>query len=177
MRGLLNANAEYGMGDGRGRLAGTSNVHFAQKYDITPIGTIAHELIMGEAALTGYEGSNGRTMDLWDKTYPSGGLSIALTDTFSTKPFFEDFVSKPERAKRWRGLRQDSGDPFKFIDIAKDAFLRVGANPKESKSGSQQSVGTEVDVDGVLCFDRGYCILGRARCGKVYRFEASLRPR
>ncbi|GAA5857100.1 hypothetical protein JCM9279_001782 [Rhodotorula babjevae] len=51
----------------RGRLAGTSNVHFACKYDLVPIGTIAHEMVMGIAALEGYEGSNGRTMDAWEK--------------------------------------------------------------------------------------------------------------
>ncbi|KAM0791366.1 hypothetical protein ACM66B_005831 [Microbotryomycetes sp. NB124-2] len=128
IRGLRDANKAT---KGPGRLAGTSNVHFAQKYDLTPIGTIAHEWIMGIAALTGYEGSNGRALDWWEQTYPGGALSIALTDTFSTRPFFDDFVSQPERAGRWRGLRQDSGDPFKFIGVAKEAFERIGADPKQ----------------------------------------------
>ncbi|KAK4053927.1 nicotinate phosphoribosyltransferase [Microbotryomycetes sp. JL221] len=128
IRGLMDANKST---KGKGKLAGTSNVHFAQKYDLAPIGTIAHEWIMGIAALTGYEGSNGRALDLWEQTYPSGALSIALTDTFSTKPFFLDFISQPERAQRWRGLRQDSGDPMKFIGVAKEAFETVGADPKQ----------------------------------------------
>lgn len=88
---------------------------------------------MGIAALAGYAGSNARAMALWDATYPSGALSIALTDTFSTKPFFDDFVANPERSRRWKGLRQDSGDPRKFIPVAKEAFERVGADPKESE--------------------------------------------
>ncbi|GAA5960790.1 hypothetical protein JCM8115_000153 [Rhodotorula mucilaginosa] len=132
MRGLIKANEDCGngqMGKG-GKLAGTSNLHFAQKYDLAPIGTIAHELIMGIAALEGYEGSNGRTMDLWEKIYPDGSLGIALTDTFTTRPFFDDFVANPERARRWKGLRQDSGDPIKFIPMAKEAFGKVGADPK-----------------------------------------------
>ncbi|GAA5868235.1 hypothetical protein JCM3774_000612 [Rhodotorula dairenensis] len=132
IRGLIKANEDCGNGQkGKGgKLAGTSNLHFAQKYDLAPIGTIAHELIMGIAALEGYEGSNGRTMDLWEKVYPDGSLGIALTDTFTTRPFFEDFVANPERARRWKGLRQDSGDPIKFIPMAKEAFERVGADPK-----------------------------------------------
>ncbi|KAL8279209.1 hypothetical protein RQP46_008465 [Phenoliferia psychrophenolica] len=130
MQGLLAANEKYGKGQGKGKLAGTSNVHFAQKYDVAAIGTIAHEWIMGIAAMEGYAGSNGRAMDLWDLAYPSGALSIALTDTFTTKPFFDDFLSNPTRARKWKGLRQDSGDPVKFIELAKEAFLKIGADPK-----------------------------------------------
>lgn len=37
MRGLIEANDEYSKGDGRGRLAGTSNVYFAYKYNLLPM--------------------------------------------------------------------------------------------------------------------------------------------
>lgn len=37
IRGLIAANDEWGTGEGRGKLAGTSNVHFAQKYDLAPM--------------------------------------------------------------------------------------------------------------------------------------------
>ncbi|GAA5838853.1 hypothetical protein JCM3766R1_004229 [Sporobolomyces carnicolor] len=138
MRGLVSADEEIasatssnGGASGRGKLAGTSNVHFAQKYDLNPVGTIAHEWIMGIAAFEGYEHCNGRAMDAWEKIYPDGSLSIALTDTFTTKPFFEDFVANPDRAKRWKGLRQDSGDPLTFLESAKQVFLEVGADPKQ----------------------------------------------
>ncbi|GAA6001346.1 hypothetical protein JCM10207_006618 [Rhodosporidiobolus poonsookiae] len=131
MRGLLAADAEARAAGAKGKLAGTSNVHFAEKYDSAPIGTIAHEFIMGIAAMEGYEGCNGRAMDMWEQVYPDGSLGIALTDTFTTKPFFDDFVADPARAKRWRGLRQDSGDPFKFIDTAKEAWTRVGEDPSK----------------------------------------------
>ncbi|GAA5874479.1 hypothetical protein JCM16303_005865 [Sporobolomyces ruberrimus] len=134
MRGLISADKEYGSGsgiEGRGRLAGTSNLHFAQKYDLSPVGTIAHEWIMGIAAFEGYEHCNGRAMDAWEKIYPDGSLSIALTDTFTTKPFFEDFASNPERALRWKGLRQDSGDPLVLLQTAKEVFLKIGADPKK----------------------------------------------
>ncbi|GAA6020222.1 hypothetical protein JCM11491_003853 [Sporobolomyces phaffii] len=134
MKGLIDADREFGSGsgiEGSGKLAGTSNVHFAQKFDLNPVGTIAHEWIMGIAAFKGYEHCNGRAMDAWEKIYPDGSLSIALTDTFTTKPFFEDFVSDAERALRWKGLRQDSGDPLVFLQAAKEVFEQVGADPKK----------------------------------------------
>lgn len=133
MQGLLEANKEYSSSSSGGKIAGTSNVHLAQKYDIAPIGTIAHEWIMAIAAKEGYVGSNGRAMDLWDLTYPTGVLSIALTDTFGSKAFFKDFVSNPTRAKHWKGLRQDSGDPLTFLADAKAAFEKVGVDPKSSE--------------------------------------------
>lgn len=61
------------------------------------------------------------------QTYPpSAGLLIYLPDTFSIKPFFEDFLSDPERARRWKGLRQDSGEPEAFIPLAVKAWEKVG---------------------------------------------------
>lgn len=53
-----------------------------------------------------------------------------LTDTFTVKTFFDDFTSDPARAMRWGALRHDSGDPFEFIKMAKEAWTTV-----ESKAG------------------------------------------
>ena len=51
MQGLVDARNQL-TGDGtlRGKLTGTSNVHFARLFGLSPVGTIAHEWIMGATA-------------------------------------------------------------------------------------------------------------------------------
>lgn len=63
----------------------TSNVWMARHYNIKPVGTMAHELIMAEGALGGYQGVNMRVLTQWEKCFPNNPeLWIALTDTFGT---------------------------------------------------------------------------------------------
>ena len=79
-----------------GKLTGTSNVHFAHVFGLNPVGTVAHEWMMGIAALEGYSRVNLKSLELWDQVYsppnfkatsPNHDLTIALTDTFSTSVF------------------------------------------------------------------------------------------
>ncbi|KAJ7475658.1 nicotinate phosphoribosyltransferase [Mycena latifolia] len=116
--------------ESKGKLSGTSNVYFAHKYGIAPIGTIAHEWFMGVAALKGYEDANSIAMNLWEEVYSNAPL-IALTDTFSSEAFFKSFSSDKERAMRWHGLRQDSGDPFVFGIRVKEVFDSLGIDPSK----------------------------------------------
>ncbi|KAG0151893.1 hypothetical protein CROQUDRAFT_712557 [Cronartium quercuum f. sp. fusiforme G11] len=114
-----------------GTFAGTSNVYFAMHYGLQPVGTIAHEFVMAEAAMGGYHGSNIRTLEIWERTFgQQASLLVALTDTFSTRTFFAELASDPERARRWTGLRQDSGDPKQFVIAAKKFWQKVGIEPK-----------------------------------------------
>ncbi|SJX64908.1 related to polyketide synthase required for biosynthesis of fumonisin mycotoxins [Sporisorium reilianum f. sp. reilianum] len=125
-----------------GKLLGTSNVHFAQLFNLIPIGTVAHEWTMAVAALEGYAHSNLKALQLWDAVYsppdfipnsPTHDLTIALTDTFSTNVFWDDLLANPagiEIAKRWRGLRQDSGDSRAFAHRALQAYTRIGVDPR-----------------------------------------------
>lgn len=123
-----------------GKLLGTSNVHFAHLYDLIPSGTVAHEWTMAVAALSGYQHANLQALQKWDSVYsppdfipnsPTHDLTIALTDTFSTDVFWQDLLSDAhgiEIAKRWRGLRQDSGDSKAFARKAKDMYTRLGVD-------------------------------------------------
>ncbi|KAF8433364.1 Quinolinate phosphoribosyl transferase [Boletus edulis BED1] len=110
---------------GPGVFFGTSNPYFAKKYGIRVVGTIAHEWFMGIAALKGYEGANINALALWEETYPNGSF-VALTDTFSTRVFFQELAKDPARAEKWSGLRQDSGNPFEFAPAAKAMYESIG---------------------------------------------------
>lgn len=121
---ILKAAAKF---PGVGKVTGTSNMFFAKKYNIAPIGTIAHEWFMGVAALTGYDDANIRALRLWEETYPNE-LLVALTDTFSTQAFFKEFSQDRERVAKWQGLRQDSGDPLLFAPAARAMYEGVGVD-------------------------------------------------
>jgi nicotinate phosphoribosyltransferase len=110
---------------------GTSNPWFAYKYDLTPIGTFAHEMPMVYAGLEDANGGNpldGHTKMLndWQEHY-NDDLSIALTDTFGSEFFFTDFT--PEQVRNWRGLRHDSGDPVKFGERVIDFYEQHEIDP------------------------------------------------
>ncbi|KAJ3558789.1 hypothetical protein NP233_g11431 [Leucocoprinus birnbaumii] len=131
VQGLVRAS-QQSYTNTRGRLSGTSNVHLAHKYNLTPIGTIAHEWFMGIGALRGYEHVNNTALQLWEETYPNTpGLRTALTDTFSTDAFFKELVQNPERAQNWTGLRQDSGDPFVFGPRVKQLYQELGIDYRQ----------------------------------------------
>ena len=87
--------------------AGTSNVYFAMKYDMTPIGTFPHEWVMFHSGVFGYKRANYLSLEDWIKVY-DGALGTALIDTFSTKSFLRTLTMK--QAKLLDGFRQDSGD-------------------------------------------------------------------
>ncbi|KAI0081529.1 nicotinate phosphoribosyltransferase [Panus rudis PR-1116 ss-1] len=125
-----------------GKVMGTSNVHLAYKHGTAPIGTIAHEWFMAVGALRGYQGANGKALDLWESTYPNA-LLLALTDTFSTQAFFKEWVQDPARARRWKGLRQDSGDPYVYAPRAKEVYQSMGIDHREKMIIFSDSVNLE----------------------------------
>jgi nicotinate phosphoribosyltransferase len=117
---------------------GTSNVHLAMKYGLLPMGTSAHEMYMGVSGVVHQAGTNdcrdedilyshNKTLQDWWDEY-GFGLSIALTDNYGSDFFFRDFTVN--QAKDWKGLRQDSGDPFVFGEKAIRFYRNCGIDPK-----------------------------------------------
>lgn len=109
-------------------LVGTSNVYFAARNDLRPIGTMAHELFSVIAALFGVQSANRRVLEDWVHIY-EGALGVALPDTFTTPVFMRDFDL--HFARGFSGLRQDSGDPLVFLDRALAHYQKVGMTADE----------------------------------------------
>lgn len=112
------------------KFVGTSNVYLAKKYDITPVGTMAHEWIMcvgqgNHKHNPAY--SNWYMMNAWVKEY--GILNgIALTDTITTECFLKDF--QLTYATLFSGVRHDSGDPIEWGDKMIEHYKSLGIDPK-----------------------------------------------
>lgn len=109
------------------QFVGTSNVHFAHRYGFRPIGTMAHEWIMGVSALEGLRHANRHALKIWSKVF-DGDLGIALTDTYGTDAFFEDFDGY--LARLFDGVRHDSGDPEIFARKVIAHYKKLGIDPK-----------------------------------------------
>jgi len=111
---------------GRPSFLGTSNLHFAMKYRLTPIGTHAHEWFMFHSAKYGCKMANNLALKHWVDVY-RGDLGVALSDTFTSQVFFRDFDK--QFAKMFDGVRQDSGDPFAFADKTIAHYLGLNIEP------------------------------------------------
>jgi nicotinate phosphoribosyltransferase len=105
---------------------GTSNVHLAHVHDLSPIGTMAHEWIMAHSVLCGLRHANRFALQTWCKVY-NAELGIALTDTYTTGAFFDDFDTY--YARLYDGVRQDSGCPLEFTDSAVEHYQRLRIDP------------------------------------------------
>lgn len=105
---------------------GTSNVYLARKFDVKPLGTMSHFMVMFNMAYHGYRMGNYYTMETWADTY-HGDLGIYLTDTVGSEAFFKNFSKK--HAKLFDGIRQDSGDEYEFVDRAISRYKELGINP------------------------------------------------
>lgn len=106
---------------------GTSNVYLAKKFGVKPLGTMSHFMVMFNMAHHGYRMGNYYTMETWADTY-HGDLGIYLTDTVGSEAFFKNFSKK--HAKLFDGIRQDSGDEYKFTDRAIQRYKELGIDPR-----------------------------------------------
>ena len=110
--------------------AGTSNVWFAMKHGVLPLGTMAHEYLQACQALgPRLRDSQVFALETWANEY-RGDLGIALSDVYGLEAFLRDFDMY--FCKLFDGARHDSGDPFDWGErmIAHYAANRVDARTK-----------------------------------------------
>ena len=118
-----------------GNFKGTSNVYLAQKYGVMPVGTNAHELPMVYSGIyydqdeTDPTFSQRQVLLDWEELY-SKGLSIFLPDTFGSDWFFKNVVTN-EQLMRWKGSRQDSGDPIEYAHKRINEYRKAGIMPED----------------------------------------------
>ena len=105
---------------------GTSTVALAMKYNIRPIGTMAHECFMFQAAVHTPKEANYEVMERWVDVY-DGNLGTVLTDTYTVDAFLRNFSMK--LAKLYDGVRHDSGDPKEFGDRIIQKYESYGIDP------------------------------------------------
>lgn len=105
-------------------------MYILQKYNLAPVGTMAHEWIMcvgqgNHKHNPAY--SNWYALDAWVKEY--GILNgTALTDAITTDCFLRDF--RLTYATLFSGVRHDSGDPFVWGDKMIKHYESLGIDAK-----------------------------------------------
>jgi len=112
------------------QFAGTSNVLFAMKLGLLPLGTMAHEYLQACQALgPRLRDSQVFAFESWAREY-RGDLGIALSDVYGMSAFLRDFDMY--FCKLFDGARHDSGDPFQWGErmIAHYQSMRVDPRTK-----------------------------------------------
>jgi nicotinate phosphoribosyltransferase len=108
--------------------AGTSNVWFAMRNNLTPLGTMAHEYMQACQALgPRLRDSQTFAFDKWAQEY-RGDLGIALSDTYGFEAFLQDFDMY--FCKLFDGTRHDSGDPFDWGEKMIAHYRRNRVDPR-----------------------------------------------
>ena len=111
-----------------GQFAGTSNVLFAMKLGLTPLGTMAHEYLQACQALgPRLRDSQVFGFEMWAKEY-RGDLGIALSDVYGMSAFLRDFDMY--FCKLFDGTRHDSGDPFQWGERMLAHYAKNRVDPK-----------------------------------------------
>ncbi len=131
---------------------GTSNVHLAQKHKLQAFGTFAHEMDMVFSGIfrNDLKNSHRKMLEFWWNLYGEK-LSVALTDTYGTNFFFQDFTR--EQALKWRGLRQDSGDPIEFGERVIQFYKGLDIDPREKVIIFSDGL----DIDKIIQIYKHFC--------------------
>jgi nicotinate phosphoribosyltransferase len=125
---------------------GTSNVKLAMDHNLPCVGTMAHEWIMaGQGMCCAPRLAQRVMLDKWAEVY-KGKLGIALSDTLGTINFLKDFDGR--LARMYDGMRQDSGDPYKWLEWVLFHYNTLGIDAKTKRAvfSDNLSIGTAHNI-------------------------------
>ncbi|HEY9550979.1 MAG TPA: nicotinate phosphoribosyltransferase [Prevotella sp.] len=117
---------ETGFHPWTGKFTGTSNVYLAMKYDLTPIGTMSHQLIEFEENVSGVFECNFNVMRKFSDVY-DGDNGIYLYDCFGDRVFFSNLSKR--MAMMFVGLRVDSGVEEEQTERIIEKYRSLGIDP------------------------------------------------
>ena len=121
-------------------LQGTSNAMFSRKFNLTPIGTFGHELVMFMGAKYNPTMANRILMKEWVDVY-NGAIGIYLTDTYTTRLFLQDFDLY--NSKLWDGVREDSSpDTDAFVDMFIEHYRKHRIDPTTKTINHSNAIGS-----------------------------------
>ncbi|MDE6325872.1 MAG: nicotinate phosphoribosyltransferase [Duncaniella sp.] len=145
---VVGAMASYSRRNpGPGRFTGTSNVYLAMKHNLTPIGTMAHEIVCAIAGMFGPQMANYIAMRNWAATY-RGALGTFLYDTYGWDIFSLNFSE--DYANMFKGLRVDSGDNREQLDKIVAKYRSLGIDPRSK----QVVFSNALDTDRAIAIQR-----------------------
>ena len=109
-----------------GKFTGTSNVWLAMKYNLSPLGTMSHQLISFEENVSGVFECNYGVMKKFSDVF-DGDNGIYLYDCFGDKVFFSNLSKR--MAMMYKGLRVDSGNEEEQTEKIIAKYLELGIDP------------------------------------------------
>jgi len=137
---------------------GTSNVHFALKYDVPVRGTMAHEWIMAMSVLEGLRNANYYALQNWVRVY-NANLGTALSDTYGIDAFLRNFNLR--LSKLYDGTRQDSGDPQAYVDKLVNHYRNLGIDPLSKYILFSDNLNVDKAIDLTrYCYGKIKCAFG-----------------
>lgn len=137
-----------------GKFVGTSNVYLAMKYDLVPVGTMAHEFVCAIAAMYGPQMANHMAMESWRHTF-RGALGTYLYDSFGWDLFSMNFSE--DFACLFKGLRIDSGDNYEQLMKIVEKYKSLGIDPRSKQVIFSNALNTDQAIK-INEYAKEYCL-------------------
>ena len=136
-----------------GKFVGTSNVYLAMKYDLIPVGTMAHEFVCAIGGMYGPQMANHIAMNSWRNTF-RGALGTYLYDSFGWDIFSLNFSE--DFANLFKGLRVDSGDNRAELQRIVEKYRSLGIDSRTKQVIFSNALDTDRAIE-IQRYAREYC--------------------